>query len=180
MKPWLWRLHPLYWYIWKFKCKKHTGLTKSDSFSSKGLKSCLQPLRKSQSRLSGWILIFIKARWQHTVLLRIQTQLVNSRFSVVQFCSSDNLRSSPAKKHIDSPPVTGAGKGTGKQTYRGGMQPCHHIGQIIPWHNLLDATFQKKIWAKTQEAELWTLGEPGLLPRTHLSLPIPPCLFSAC
>lgn len=46
------------------------------------------------------------------------------------------------------------------------MQPCHHTGHSISWHSLLDATFQKEIRAKTQESELWTLGEPGLLPHT--------------
>lgn len=46
------------------------------------------------------------------------------------------------------------------------MQPCHHTGQSTSWHNLLDATFQKKIWAKTKEAKLQTLGEPGVLPHT--------------
>lgn len=131
-----------------------------------------------QSRLSRWILVFTKARWQHTVLLRIQTQLVNSRFSVVQFHSSDNLRSSSAKKSTESPPVTGAGTGpVRKQTHRGGGQPCHHTGHSISWHDLLDATIQKKIWAKTQKAELWTLEEPGLLPHT---LSCPYHLFSAC
>lgn len=62
-----------------------------------------------------------------------------------------------------------------KETHRGGMQPCHHTGHSSSWHNLLDATFQKKLWAKTQ---LWTLGEPGHLPHTsgcpyHLAFSLP-------
>lgn len=44
IRLWLWKLYQLCW--WKFKCRKHTGLTKSDSFGTKGLHSCLQPLRK--------------------------------------------------------------------------------------------------------------------------------------
>lgn len=60
-----------------------------------------------------------------------------------------------------------------------GCWPSPAIAECSHWHNLLDPTYGKKIWANTQPAKLLQgLGEPGFLPCTlgclcHLVISLP-------